>query len=820
MFYYPYTQNLSNNLAFGSRPREDKYSNYQQLLNGMVADINYLILQKNQTSNNSSIDTYDFDTISRLKYASLGLDFTYKNLSDSTISATTSIASINPLSLYKATRLHDLKFGDKLIAYFNPVESTSFTDELISSINPKLINTKTTSLLKSSKYYKINNRVSLTASFEDDSFLEDDPIAIVIEGYNEFNNLIQDTIQISKNGIYNTTKSFYKLSTILINNFTPLIEDALSADPLLLRPSDYSYDIQFPIYSYDTPALFDSTKIPTWYIENNKLKLKYLVAFKDEDYFAGVKDYEVYNTYTLKNTSNTTITPQAYAVDPYRPYIYITSTDDKIHVFSKYEEYPNQNLLKEANTNTTYISQVIVNHSYNQDGSITLKPKYTNHRIGKYVAQYKFYYTDLTNTYTFNGLNFTQTEPYYLSYNSQDAAGFFVNPVTINPSEGFYLLVFETVYNDLTVDIYKKVIHIGYKKALITLDLPDSISSTDYDCIINKYGNLTLAELNGSDTKNLYELNLLHPYYYYDDEEKELYIPDICSSLSWTDRLGNSQSISSSDLEYHNIFGEIDEFGLLLGLQRKSNIDVKSFYTYLQFHSYNKINGTEAGHSNLLKSLLLDCSSPLYKEIDLPLYQATALGDSYHIFIQDFKLYIKKNNITLLVAELNKITIDNLKTILNAFCTINNHQEIDSISLYQNKIASTLACNNRKDISREQLSQTKSHKCLNANIIEDTIYFSKTDLIKVNNINNLNLTDDRSWYFDSSTQTISFNFIPEKTLTINYSYLDNKFIVYYNAVKPFSYRSYKNLFDEPAFNNTLREDMVTDILNLEQNRWG
>jgi len=829
--YYPFrTQALANTLSLNSRGRWDKYSVYQQMVAGVTGYSDNLHQQLIISDNNKYLSTYDFRTLSSIKYKQMPLDSDLGILPSDHINATASFGSVQ---LKKAGRLNEFIFGDNFGGYFTKnAGDLSISGVLVDGFE---ITEQETSLVDDSKYiYSQDNYIYITANFASDLFLYDSPISATIYGLNLYGSPIFEDIEITKNGSLKTVNNYNRLTSFVINDFTSDLQDALLADPIILSISSVAPDKNYPIYLNNLPEIIDAKRDIIWKVESNKLKAQYGVALSSDDYFAGLTEYDNYNIYTLQNSAGTAITPVAFTIDYNSPYIYVTDTNDKLHVYTKSEEYPGKQLLIDAK-GSTYISEVIVEVEYTDDYKVILSPSYTNHRRGRQITDYELSYRTeaqadsfSTTEYVFNGSSFTLGAPYPVPWDNQGYYGFFHNPITLTLSPGFYLVRLKVYYDDGSYDIYKRIIYQGFKKALLSFDLPASTTAENFDLYVDRYGRLNLIEIAGFGQANVREhriFELKRLYYLYDDNDKIIYLPKEVTAISWTGVNTVGYSYSGTDIKDKNIFCEIDDLGLFAGLERELGETAESFYNDILLMAANKPNSTLEGQLNIAKDILHNAESDtLVMDINKTIYNVTAaVADVHHIYLEDPFLYIVATDGTIKYKiDITRTSIADIKIALSLFFTIGTDSEIVDIADYNAFPGLFLVpFDNKKTVFNDKLYPNTYNKLPVANVLMDTVVLSDPNVAQVNDLSHLTYTNQRAYYVDVADESITFNFVPTGSLGVSYSYLVDEFDIKFSALRPVSLIGHGGIMvDLPYNNSALSTELISEIIDIENNRWG
>lgn len=813
MYYNLNTQNSVNALSLESRARTDKYSVYQRIVNGIRVDLDLIQEQNNGLVRNKFLATYDFSSLSLLGFVRMPAHSLETVLPDTYITATYSYGGTHPI--YQTVSLTDFEYGDRM--FLDNVDSGTFV------INADLITGlevvgPSQDLLSGGKYVVADNHyIYVTCSLADDSILYENSINLILYGRDEYNNILNEKITFVKNATIKTAFTYSKLTQVVFEQYEADLKAAIIADPIVLTISGQALDSTYKVHLSDTND--NPSREVQWDITNSKLYLNYQIAPDMDRYYGGIKEYDFFNIYELQDEGGTPITPVLFEADLNKPYIYVLASDADLYVYSKYEEYPPIDLLAKMDIDASYQSQIEVGVEYLANGKIKLTPKYNRHRKGKKIVGFYFYYEDTTTTWTYTIDSFSEGTATKTTYNNQGESGFFINPVEITVDPGFYLVTFKTVYDDLSTDIYHRIIDKGYKKALISKATGLS-NLSNYEITINRFGEVEIIH---KSTLDFLTFRLVRPYFLWDYNNAILYYDHNVTALSWTGRDAVVYSKSGTDLESQTIFGEIDDFGLFAGLTRKNGEDDRSFFNRIQIKGTNYPSADWNGQNKLGKILFSDIDQyAKINDVKLPIYTVTAfVGNPVVLTITESHVLVEDlSGNTLYYANLFKVLVSDVIAALSLYFTIAVHQEITSIVNYDASYGINLVpVTNKTWVFDVDVPATQYFKIDYTDIEDSTIFFN-AGIIKAISLGNLTTFKDKAYYFDASTSIMQFNFIP-RGLVVNFKHTSSDFDIEYSSFRPLSLSNVQSLLVQTDYRDTaFGQDLIDNTINVERNRWG
>jgi hypothetical protein len=238
-----------------------------------------------------------------------------------------------------------------------------------------------------------------------------------IEGFDEFGGPVYERIICQRNGSYRT-RSYNSVDIITFDELHVDAYAELANDVVTVSLFGNVCDNEF-IYLSDKNNPDYIARQPQWDISGNKLRLRYRAADTDEIYYAGYKDLETLNTYTLLNDTSL-VTPEVFVVDHQRPYIYVLESTGaltgRLLVFSKFDEYPSQDMLLRANDATAFAQMDLMLYDHGTS-TLTIEPRYLRHRTGSKITQYKLWYENTAgDTFAYSGEHFAPGDPFYTRY--------------------------------------------------------------------------------------------------------------------------------------------------------------------------------------------------------------------------------------------------------------------------------------------------------------------------------------------------------------------------------------------------------------------
>lgn len=568
--YLQKTQFDASMLPDFTRGRHYKYSVYQQIINAFNLQFDQLDKALWRQSRNRFVDTFLNDTLDVINSFGVADAFT----APSSYTADGKAIPRSDKKDYESWWYDEYPTGCSLESY--AVIPADFYNNTIGLAGGVVASSVTT------MFEPLNILVRLEASGNNSQFVytaADGSITgsvVTVYGKNSTHEEIHEDF------VFFTPASFFS-----INKFTQItrIEYTTHCNGLaLLVTVDASTmvarDFQMRIITSDRQQ-----KTIYWEVENDILLQKTALTEDPSLYNAGIKDYEVQNSYKLIDTNGDPITGITSLFPSFNDSVLYVKTPTVLYCFSKNEAYPS---LKEMSAKRTNDPLVIIIPRLVSAGRIDFSAEYNFSHVNKgKINKYSLTVSVNNTTYYYNGSTFilrpsdyTNTEQMYAIHGTYsfknsdytfDIGGLFNTPCLVT-------LTVRTDTGDSYTDTY--LYDEQFKQALWEVPVAGNIIATQDNEILSITGN------------NLSKIVLHYDTYYYAESMNRVVFRE--TYTTWPIEFAGQMA------SVNNVFNELDQYGALVSLPRLLGERNASYKKRLQSAFKDFGGSTEGG---LLQSI-------------------------------------------------------------------------------------------------------------------------------------------------------------------------------------------------------------------------
>lgn len=545
IYYYRFTQAISNRLPDWTRGKQDKYSNIQQLLQTTGKELEALVESMRRASNSLFLRSMDMRSIDLTYQVELPYSFEFEfDFTDPTNPRPKppEVRGIIDGNIYEINAVSD---NDIDSFWYEPIGSrislgldeTSHdagdvsklaTGDVLAAINistGKLVATYNDPLVPGRLYVKIsgaekfgfkNNRVNM-------------PGYVELRGITVKDSQETERLAFAFDATLLTRKYWKEISEVVIYNIEPVTAQITiaSAAGTMQQTPDPAY------VDYDTVG----GKLTFWELDetDSQTILQQIMPVSKivtTEVSMGFQ-LDVFREWLLVNATGFAM-PFAdvvdYTLEAYRPYMYVVTDDGKLQVFNKLPEYPNLEsirLLKEKTSGT----KTVINASY-EEGILGDQIRLSAKVLTK-TKPVAFYYLEGAKPHHNGSVKYIGMDGTWGS-TLAEARVSLVTPTVNLPYKawlvdleevGCYTFVLTTRYTDGTEDKDVKIIWSRYKMPIASFDLmaADPTLTTPLAICFDYNHRLWLGGMYGSDFK-FKVLNLHADLMLIDYDKKLLYL--------------------------------------------------------------------------------------------------------------------------------------------------------------------------------------------------------------------------------------------------------------------------------------------------------
>jgi hypothetical protein len=780
-YYTPLTQKAANYLPQYQYGRQYKYSVYQQILNAIMIHFDQLRLALNRQEYNRFPQTFLRDTIDVI--------YTQPKLAESTF--VTGLKNDN-WSVLKKIDLDNPEqwwYEDvptELLEYERKFDSVALLNNVPLSteilINQRLINPSGLYIILRSENGNFINNI------KGEDILGTD---IIIYGEDEYGINRNEKFTFYYPSYQRSKTNWKKIFRVECSYF-----DSSNAFSLFIGnyiPSDYTIREDF-LYTLHTPDR--EIKSVFWDIseDRKKLQLKTLVADNILTYHAGIKDFNIVKEFVIVDIDGAPVEDlQSILPSDFDDKLYVINKD-KIFILSKLDEYPNvvakateirtpdPALNLDVRVETGYVIIRGIKSVANTGKDITGAILYVENSQGR------FYYDN--GSWSTNNPGFTDIPlEQEISFGNGTPFG-----------EHFYIALLTNTNAGIDTDTF--IVEGQVKKPLFITNTSSFIPGSH---MIYKYDD-SFAFAND---EGHVDLSFVFDSYIVDSKRNLMIFREKYFHIQYINTDG-TVAASGGEPVPQNVFNELDQYGALLGLERRPGEKSYQFLKRIKDVFYYPSSSTYKG---LVYSLSRDLILPVSEVIDLTLSDDIIINIKYpYITVKSGALQSQFN---LFNNSGNNGTISDVIEWLNTITGVHAESVNDT---YVNSLPARalIESTNFERIYNYIAGQSTSisPNIGDAKIVESSISIDGFEKVQYADL--------------ASLKTPAYSFIPPNNILLNrplindgihFDIIKNKFSLYASPVIIYMPHNLDNDFIDNNKLSALAKDLLTETENIYPYRW-